>query len=55
MDQLKIECLPLSKLKPYNRNARKHSKEDVQIIANSIKDFGFNCSLSILNIVGKDF
>ena len=47
MDQLKIECLPLSKLKPYNRNARKHSKEDVQIIANSIKDFGFNDPIGV--------
>ena len=36
------EYIPINKLKPYTKNARKHSKEDVQKIANSIKEFGFN-------------
>lgn len=41
MENLKIECLPIDSLKPYERNARKHTNDDVQTIVNSIREFGF--------------
>ena len=31
----------IKKLKPYKKNAKKHTKEQVEQIANSIKEFGF--------------
>ena len=39
--ELKIEYLPIDKLTPYSRNARKHQSEDVGAIVNSIKEFQF--------------
>lgn len=50
MDNLKIEYIDLSKLKPYKNNARKHKKEDIEYIKNSIKQFGF---LDPIGIWGK--
>lgn len=41
MDELRIEYLPVSALKEYERNARKHEKEDVDAIVASIREFGF--------------
>lgn len=38
----RVEFKQLSELKPSPKNARKHSKKQVQKIANSIKTFGFN-------------
>lgn len=35
------ESVPICKLKPYKNNAKKHPKEQVERIANSIKEFGF--------------
>ena len=32
----------LSEIKPYEKNAKKHPKEQVEKIANSIREFGFN-------------
>lgn len=32
---------PIKDLKPYKKNAKKHPKEQVERIANSIKEFGF--------------
>lgn len=32
---------PIKELKPYKKNAKKHPKEQVERIANSIKEFGF--------------
>lgn len=40
MEQLKIEYISLSKLKPYEKNARKHQKADLATIENSIREFG---------------
>lgn len=34
--------LPVSQLIPYEKNAKKHPKKQVQQVANSIKEFGFN-------------
>ena len=47
MENLKIEYLDVGKLKPFKTNARKHGKEDVQAIANSIKSFGFSDPIGI--------
>lgn len=38
---LEIEVLPLTSLRPYPGNARRHSKKQVRQIAESIKRFGF--------------
>lgn len=37
----KIKMVPLSDLKPYEKNARTHSKEQIAQVAASIKEFGF--------------
>lgn len=50
MDQdyrLKIEYYPIEKLKPYERNARKHGNTDIDAIAASIKAFGFKDPIGI--------
>lgn len=41
MDKLNIAYKQIKELKPYKKNAKKHSKEQVEQIANSIKEFGF--------------
>jgi len=48
---LQIEYLPVTALKPYEKNARRHETKDVNAIANSIKEFGFNDPIGIW---GKD-
>ena len=45
--ELRIEYLPISALKPAERNARKHSEKDIQAIVQSIRDYGFNDPLGI--------
>lgn len=42
LPEIQIEYLPVDKLMPYARNARKHGTEDVQGIVESIREFGFN-------------
>lgn len=49
--ELKIEYLPTSALKPYEKNARKHKKLDVDNIAKSIEKYGMNDAIGIW---GKD-
>lgn len=39
--ELKIEYFPIEKLKPYERNARTHGKDQVGKIVASIKTFGW--------------
>lgn len=41
MKELNIKYKNIRDLKPYKKNAKKHSKEQVEQIANSIKEFGF--------------
>ena len=43
MEQNKMNIIykPIKELKPYKKNAKKHNKEQVEQIANSIKEFGF--------------
>lgn len=47
MTELKIEYIPLDKLKPYGKNARKHQDADVQTIVNSIREFGFDDPIGV--------
>ena len=44
---LKIETLPISSIRPYDRNARKHQDEDVSAIVASIEEFGFNDPIGV--------
>ena len=44
---LSIEYVPIDSIRPYERNARKHRKEDVQGIVNSIQQFGFDDPIGI--------
>lgn len=41
MEELNIVYKNIRDLKPYKKNAKKHSKEQVEQIADSIKEFGF--------------
>lgn len=42
-----IEPWPISRLKPYDRNARTHTDEDVAKVAGSIRRFGFTIPLLV--------
>lgn len=44
---MNIEIVPINKLKPYDKNARKHTDADINTIVNSIKQFGFNDPVGI--------
>jgi hypothetical protein len=44
---LKIEYLAVSDLRPYEKNARKHKKLDVDNIAKSIEKYGMNDPIGI--------
>ena len=41
MKNLNIEYIDINKLNPYSKNAKKHPKEQVRYIMNSIEEFGF--------------
>ena len=45
--ELKIEYLPIDKLKPYENNTRKHAPDDVEQIVASIEADGFNDPIGI--------
>lgn len=47
MEDLKIEYLSIDSLHPYEKNARKHTKDSVQTIIESIKAFGFRDPIGI--------
>lgn len=47
MKDLKIEFEPTAKLIPYVNNANIHSEEQVEQIAKSIKEFGFNDPIAV--------
>ena len=42
MPELKVEEVPVSELLEYERNAKIHSHEQIDQIANSISEFGFD-------------
>ena len=41
IENIKVTYRNIRELKPYKKNAKKHPKEQVERIANSIKEFGF--------------
>jgi ParB-like chromosome segregation protein Spo0J len=45
--ELKIEYLSLNELKPYEKNARKHQKDDLSTIKASIKEFGMSDPIGV--------
>jgi len=47
MEDLKIEYIEITKLTHYENNSKIHTKEQIEHIANSIKEFGFNDPLGI--------
>lgn len=50
-NRLNVEYIPVGKLKPYDKNTRKHAEYDVSQIAKSIEQYGFNDPIGIW---GKD-
>ena len=42
MEKIKVE-----QLKPYEKNAKKHDKKQIELIANSIKEFGFDSPIIV--------
>lgn len=44
---MKIENISVKDIKPYKKNAKKHPAEQVEYIANSIREFGFKQPLVI--------
>lgn len=46
-NELKIEYIEIEKLKHFENNSKIHTKEQIEHIANSIKEFGFNDPLGI--------
>lgn len=51
MNNLKIEYIDIKKLTHYAQNSKIHTKEQIEHIANSIKNFGFN---DPLGVAGED-
>lgn len=51
MNELKIEYMALDKLKPYEKNARKHQEKDLSTIKASITEFGMSDPIGVW---GKD-
>ena len=47
MKELKIEYIDIEKLNHFEDNSKIHTKEQIEHIANSIKEFGFNDPLGI--------
>lgn len=47
MEHLKIEYLPIDRLKPYEKNAKLHPQEQIEQIKKSIQDFGMNDPIGI--------
>lgn len=47
MEELKIVYLSPDELTPYEKNARRHGKEDVDAIVNSIEEFSFSDPIGI--------
>lgn len=43
----RLEMWPLERLRPYERNARTHSEEQLQQIAASIREFGFTAPILV--------
>jgi hypothetical protein len=46
-EELKIEKLNITDIKPYSKNAKRHPKKQIEQIKKSIQDFGFNDPIAI--------
>ena len=51
MSDLQIEYIEIEKLKHFENNSKIHTKEQINHIANSISEFGFN---DPIGIAGKE-
>ena len=49
--KLKVEYIPIEQLKPYEKNAKIHTQEQIEQIKKSIQEFGMNDPIGIW---GKD-
>ena len=49
--KLKVDYIPIEQLKPYEKNAKIHTQEQIEQIKNSIREFGMNDPIGIW---GKD-
>lgn len=47
MQELKIEKINITDIKPYSKNAKRHPKKQIEQIKKSIEDFGFNDPIAI--------
>lgn len=47
MEELKIEYVALSEIKPYEKNAKIHTETQIEQIKKSINDFGFNDPIAV--------
>lgn len=47
IDPTQVEMIPISELKLYKRNAKKHTPEQIEQIVNSIKAFGMNDPIAV--------
>jgi Predicted transcriptional regulators len=47
MSDLQVEYVPVGSIKPYENNARRHGDEDVEAIAESIREFGFDDPIGV--------
>ena len=45
--ELELEYVSIESLKPYEKNARKHGRDDLQAIITSIQKFGFNDPIGV--------
>ena len=50
MSDLRIEHVAIDKLRPWERNARTHTRRQIRQIADSIRTFGFNNPV----LIGED-
>ena len=46
-EKLKIEYIPITELKPYDKNAKIHTKEQIEQIKASINEFGMNDPIAL--------
>ncbi len=45
--KIKVEYIPIEQLKPYEKNAKIHTQEQIEQIKNSIREFGMNDPIGI--------
>ena len=45
--KLEIEYIPITEIKPYKRNAKRHPKKQIQQIKQSMEQYGFNDPIAL--------